>query len=558
MDVPQMFRAQVKDRCSLQYTPDHETRNKWLQEWIDPEDNGQIAKHDLKDKPNGLDKTHNIYRIKKTFGYRVFTNFGLDSIFRPPLGKNGIPFIPGSGVKGLFRRACLEISQEKADDYCGSPKKPGSLRFYGAFPVGDWAKVVNLNFSTKEGRFTEKVYGILDLVHPQQNYQIGEQNEQGEYEETSARAMISFLKPTLVFEFGSASPNINWSEVEQILDRALTRGIGGKTSSGYGYLERKEPSFVSLTETIEIALSGAGVASVVLAGKVTASRNFTGNLPSGRAMSEFRPHFFKASLRGHLRRLLGGLFSDKQEVIRQENILFGSSENEASVRIFYKDIQTRDNRAGRNPTYTTRGKLYLYHPDSERRDFVNLLFQFAYVMGGFGKSWRRASHEKFFPSYHDENFAIGCHWECSESKFSFPESTEALGQFLQSLFQACQLQFSVDDPTPIESWRESWHPDRLTVFSKVVDQSQAISLFHNENFKTTPAIGGRNPGDERPTSVSCVWHRMLPIGNNQYLEIVTIFHGDRRPWQRNGENQLPLFIQALEERGLELTWGSRP
>ena len=57
---------------------------------------------------------------------------------------------------------------------------------------------------------------------------------------------------------------------------------------------------------------------------------------------------------------------------------------------------------------------------------------------------------------------------------------------------------------------------------------------------------------------------MLPIGNNQYLEIVTIFHGDHRkpndPWKRDGVDQLRHFIKELEseERGLELTWGSRP
>ncbi len=48
---------------------------------------------------------------------------------------------------------------------------------------------------------------------------------------------------------------------------------------------------------------------------------------------------------------------------------------------------------------------------------------------------------------------------------------------------------------------------------------------------------------------------MLPFDNNQYLEILTVFHGDRNPWKRNGKDQLHSFIQQLEERGMKLTWG---
>jgi CRISPR-associated protein Cmr6 len=89
----------------------------------------------------------------------------------------------------------------------------------------------------------------------------------------------------------------------------------------------------------------------------------------------------------------------------------------------------------------------------------------------------------------------------------------------------------------------------------------AIKLFHDPNFKTTEAIGGRKPHREHPdkinppTEVSCVWHRMLPIGKDQYLEIVTIFHGDRRLWKREGLDQLKPFIKALKDRGLVFTWG---
>ena len=53
---------------------------------------------------------------------------------------------------------------------------------------------------------------------------------------------------------------------------------------------------------------------------------------------------------------------------------------------------------------------------------------------------------------------------------------------------------------------------------------------------------------------------MLPLPDNQYLEIVTVFHGDRIPWQRQGQDQLKSFIEAIKSK-LEITsptWGNEP
>jgi hypothetical protein len=52
---------------------------------------------------------------------------------------------------------------------------------------------------------------------------------------------------------------------------------------------------------------------------------------------------------------------------------------------------------------------------------------------------------------------------------------------------------------------------------------------------------------------------MLPIGDDKYLEIVTVFHDDygknNDPWKREGVDQLKPFIKALKDRGLVFTWG---
>lgn len=138
--------------------------------------------------------------------------------------------------------------------------------------------------------------------------------------------------------------------------------------------------------------------------------------------------------------------------------------------------------------------------------------------------------------------------------------------FLNDLYELCKNRLGTQPPSAM-NWREAWHPKRVVVYSKVVNQSSAVQLFHDDTFKNTPAIGGKNQGDKRPKFFSSVWHRMLPISHNQYLEIVTVFHGDgqsptvgeRTPWQHRLEgNQLQQFINSLEKKGLQLSWGEKP
>jgi CRISPR-associated protein Cmr6 len=134
-----------------------------------------------------------------------------------------------------------------------------------------------------------------------------------------------------------------------------------------------------------------------------------------------------------------------------------------------------------------------------------------------------------------------------------------LTTFLKNLYQSCQRYLSINSPNFVENWREAWHPDRVAVYSQVVTKSEVVELFHNSTFKHTPAIGGRNINDKRPTFISSIWHRMLPIENNQYLEIVTIFHGDRQPWQHSHQgDQLQPFINSIVKKGLQLSWGKKP
>jgi CRISPR-associated protein Cmr6 len=541
--VPMMYRAQVHGRCSLHNAQrSNRDLDDWTAQWTYPQNNGE-ARYQRSMPELGQDG--NVYRIAVKFPFRLFSNGGQDSIMRPMLGKDGIPLLPGSSVKGLFLRAC---SDKQAARYCGRELReqgklqhlPGEmpLRFLGAYPVGDW------------------VDRVVDLVHPQGNRQIGTGNRE---ERSTASALISLHQPMMVFEFSCADGGIDWQAVELILLKALQSGVGGKTSSGYG-LGGNFPGkpLVNPGSPVNVLLKGQGVSSVLRDG----------------VTPEFRTNLFKAGLRGHLRRLLGGVDELKANAVADR--WFGNTKAPAAVQLLWQerepvkfaDVGLKD----RNPTYRVDGMLYadMRRPEPENmtvvevqqydRDVVLLtqVVTFAYVMGGFGKSWRRVWHGLFMPDYHAKNFAIGCHW--SSSDLDEIQTAVQLKLFLDDLYQHCCAYLGVGEHNArAASWREAWSKQRVAVFCRVGAQSEAVGLFHNEVFKTTPAIGGRWPGDDRPTGISSVWHRMLPLNNGtEYLEIVTVFHGDRVPWKREGVDQLMPFVECLETAGLAMVWGTRP
>jgi CRISPR-associated protein Cmr6 len=541
--IPMMYRAQIRGRCNLQYAGDNKDRDQWVKEWTRLTSEQQPCYQHEEPSKLGLDGA--TYRIKVEFPFRLFSNSGQDSILRPVLGKNGIPLIPGSSIKGLFLRVCQaddlakNRSQEEslARKYCGYAEKPGILRFHGAYPIGNWSD------------------RIVDVVHPQQNWQVRGRRENSE----TALALISLYKPQMIFEFSSSDPEFNgddadaqWKKVEWLLLDALQKGIGGKTSTGYG-LGGKFPGKEPITPRCPISaeLNGVGISSVLLDGQ-----------------PEFRANIFKAALRGHASRLLAEICSDREEVCSDENVvmletfrLFGSIDTEGSVKILWQSQTDNDE----TPIYNVKGILYIDAPQSDIA-FLEQLLQFTYTMGGFGKSWRRVWHKNFYNPIYNPNYSmeIGCHW--SSPDFDAIQTTKHLKDFLDQLYGFCQrLRLNPSQSSRrMEAW--TWNPKHVVVYSKKVSQSEVVNLFHDPTFKTTPAIGGRNlpPDPQRPRNnppifISSVWHRMLPIGNKQYLEIVTIFHGDRSAWIHDTEgNQLVPFIQELERRDLKLTWGENP
>jgi CRISPR-associated protein Cmr6 len=558
-EVPMMYRAQVSGRCSLQFASNNSDLGRWTEEWVYPDDSNNKQPHYQYPEPAlGLDG--NIYRMKIKFPFRVFSNCGQDSIFRPVIGKDGIPFIPGSSIKGLFRRLleldCVSVEwKEKWDlkikDYCGDPDNPGKLRFLKAYPVGDWAGTKQVEIFHNGSSHMETRYCMVDVVHPQQDRQVKRTGS------AKAIALISLFQPTMIVELSSSVElsSQEWKDIEGLFKRALRQGLGGKTSTGYGLWACPKDKY-----PINIPLKGIGVCSLL--------RN---NEP------EFRPNIFKAALRGHVSRILGGV-SSEDIAKRKTSELFGSNGGPGVVDVYWKWKPEKCifEKYGieNTPVYRIEGELNLdvrKSIEDERQktiNFLKLVAQFAYTMGGFGKSWRRVWHKGpdnwerelkgFRQSY--QTRAIGCHWELELSdgfsEFDTIENPSDLKKFLENLYQSAK-DYTNQPGNQHTTWKETWHPDNVSVYSKVVTSSEAIDLFHQSSehpFRTTPAISGKNQAQE--FSFSSVWHRMLPIGNGRYLEIVTAFHGDRTPWNRNHTDQLIPFTKELKKIGMSQAWGN--
>jgi len=380
-----MFRAQTSGRCSLQFasSPD---RDRWTKELLNCKQGESKPSHQHQEPENVLTDGY-FFRKKIKFAWRVFTNSGQDSIARPVLDVRGIPHIPGSSIKGLFRRGCQKRDRKKTESekltnlYCGDTEnlEPGILRFHGAYPVGDWAGTI------EDGNPDNPTYRMIDVVHPQQNWQIGTTDSNGQYARNqNASALISLYKPTLVFEISSskALSQEKWETIEKILKSSLRPGLGGKTSSGYGLVLELPPQ-----DKYEVSayLIGQGINPVLLGKK-----------------PEFRPNAFKATLRGHTRRLLAGCTS-KSRVDDLVGELFGSTKAPARAEIYW------DGKLPVMPesTYKVKGTLGISVPTVKEQELLKCVFQFAYTMGGFGKSWRRVWHKHFYPKrQYDKDIAL--------------------------------------------------------------------------------------------------------------------------------------------------------
>jgi CRISPR-associated protein Cmr6 len=522
--VPLMFRAQAPGRCQVAYLQKGEEPDAviWTDEWV-------------KHAETYPDRSGTEVRTQdSTIAWRLLTNSGLDdSVILPVLGAKGIPYFPGSSMKGLFRRAC---NRTQADRYCGKPLpgndwQPGILRFHGGYPVDDsWTQ------------------DLVDIVHPQQNWQVKGAKEGGAF------PLISLYKPTLRFGI-SSTQNLDDSEWETIWDiwqKALANGIGSRVSAGYGQIETSKPEIL-----FKAKLKGQGQAPKLLTGD-----------------GEFRPNMIRAAIRGHALRIFGGLTSEDQAERLVEQLFGGIQKREGRIGLLglkFVDSHLDLDKFGKGkytqPCYSVEGELTWYltqpltNPEHEipLKKLVTALNQFALVFGGFGKSWRRADHRLFFEDYYEDPYKalIGCHWRwmgtLSLTRHARKVySPKHIRPFIEEVLQIARDWMKLQNIQPrnfATAWREAWHPSQVQVWGRVAEDqenSEAIYWFHGPYRKAQAGLyseGSIYHSDfvGKVGKVGQIWHRMYPLVrfkpdpkddskkiaflplSHQFLELITLF-----------------------------------
>jgi CRISPR-associated protein Cmr6 len=545
--VPMMFQAQTAGRCQLQRIDPERTKRKekqsvqiWTEEWIEKSDD-QVPEF-----PATVQSKD--YQIS----WRFVTNGGQDEgIIRPVMGAKGVPFYPGSSMKGCFRNACRIMAANKVNDYCGDADNPGILRFHGGYPTDDsWQE------------------DLVDIVHPQQDWQV-KTNQPG-----GAFALISLYQPELKFGISSVKTlaAAEWETIWKIWDRAVEEGLGCRVSSGYGQPQQQKANVI-----YKAFLRGQGIAPKVISGE-----------------SEFRPNIFRAGIRGHALRIFGGLVDGRSAERLVEN-LFGGVTSGSTFGLLSMNWSDRQGypilesfTKGRNEeTYEVEGilrwRLTQTISDEEKKALTNLiksLTRFAMLFGGFGKSWRRVHHDLFYEEYYEQTQAkslIGCHWEWrakSWNKFDLIVSPKQIPGFLNQVQKFAQewMQLQKISPNPDRhaDWREAWHKNNVQVWARIAEDnedSMAVRWFHGAY---RPGIREINQSEGtiyrtdltgQMGKISGIWHRMYPLAsklkdkdeyrirpNPKYIEILTIF-----PDRSNVCNQFLEFLNT-EQSGFSQYW----
>ncbi|MCP9883602.1 hypothetical protein KBY97_00480 [Synechococcus sp. ATX 2A4] len=580
-EVPMEYRAQVNGRCTRQFAKAQHAET-WVHEWLE----GARG-----DSPF-VDSHLRVFEV--SVDWRLISNSGVDDGFiRPVIAAGGWPVIPGSSIKGLFRRAFDNCSPEEKRlglkrmlRWCGSKcantsehsdkDQQGILRFHGAWPTsGAWRK------------------RLLDVAHPQEAWQLWRNPDNNGKISHNANAVVSLYKPVLCIGLSSSDPSISkeeWQEVMIALRRALELGLGGRTCAAYG-------SSRTLTKNVifECGLEGQGPLSTLLSSRTP----------------EFRPNLFRASIRSMAMRLFGGLCGDNQA----QNIvgeIFGSIKNTSGGRsgptrglvdsVFAEyTINQGVGGTGRMeaPVFAVSGSLQWRLNSSslsptKKEALVNLLrslHALTFTLGGFGRGWRRPDHRIFMPNYflRSDKPPIGCHWQWRDSKLlqSNPYLAVQSVDDLQSLLETARTHAKewIGSPlgTQVASWREVIHPDFMSVWVRNCQSqldAKAIHWFHqappsevrdgflDPRMLKNTYLSGRIEGDRRHRiqmllQVGQVWNRMLPKLNSKTLEDWQTTHrtgvqpGQARiePW--NG-GYLEIFVLFKDRHGSNRIRGYEP
>jgi CRISPR-associated protein Cmr6 len=165
----------------------------------------------------------------------------------------GVPFIPGSSLKGVMKRAAAEMLSlsGRVEDHWFKPQEDeatilakapselhdGLVQLLAMFGSQDRMGALSV-FDAWMSPSTGKPFRVDTVTVHHQGYYQGKQNLPLDSDEPNPVAFLS-VRAGCRFTCVVQLPNESWQDpITQLLDHALTCvGIGSKTNSGYGFMK---------------------------------------------------------------------------------------------------------------------------------------------------------------------------------------------------------------------------------------------------------------------------------------------------------------------------------
>ncbi len=221
-----------------------ETKNKgpWLQNLVKGSHIDTTLTQSAYDRWDAMMSAMNTTRFNASLDWRMVVGLGGETVLETDITLHhlyGLPFIPGSALKGLTRAyVTSEIDEHKSQDIdkdeatvqriFGSQEHAGTVLFFDAMPLNGEVKFV------------------VDIMNPhypdyynslKSNKTIPPTNDQS----PNPITFLTVTSTTFRFALAPRNPNDDRHKADVVLvkgwlQEALQKyGIGGKTSAGYGY-----------------------------------------------------------------------------------------------------------------------------------------------------------------------------------------------------------------------------------------------------------------------------------------------------------------------------------
>jgi CRISPR-associated protein Cmr6 len=323
----------------------------------------------------------------------------------------GVPYIPASTLKGILRAWMKdnpkEVPVDEVDRILGfidrkaDPKTQekyehprsslGTVQFFDAFP--------------------KKPCLDIDVVTPNWSWRG---TEEVGYQ-AAPHAFLTMNCPTLVIGLASTSLG-NEEDVELAmlwLEEALARGLGSRTSAGYGRVKGRHTTLASnCAREFPFEMKTQGMYGIDCPTKE--NRN--------QGTPEFRTTAVRGVLRYWFRAIALGIYS-REWCKRLEEDLFGGIEPvprpERRREDQNKPIQgsvslsvelTKRPKSGASAPFEYKGKIYLEAQNCQHFEVVSRLLELASHLSGIGRGSRRPLHT-FTPNNSNTPLDRGCFWQ---------------------------------------------------------------------------------------------------------------------------------------------------